>query len=108
MLNTMTAEQLSAVMDAIPMHLAFIDEKDNLRFWNQAATRGPAWQASCLDNHVQNCHQEKSRPAVNGIIAKLKNGSRDVVDRTVTTGGVSKRFRWFAVRNRGGRVHRYP
>lgn len=101
-MNSMTTEQFSAVMDAIPMELAFIDEKDNLRFWNQAATRSSAWQTSCLDNPVQNCHLEKSRPAVNSIIAKLRSGQKDVVDRTIAGNGKVKRLRWIAVRNGDG------
>lgn len=101
-MNSMTAEQLSAVLDALPMELAFIDEKDNVRFWNREATRGPAWQASCLDNPVLDCHQEKSHPAVNDVISRLRNGRKDVVDRVIRGEGKVKRLRWIAVRNEKG------
>lgn len=101
-MNSMTTEQLLAVLEALPMELAFIDEKDNLRFWNREAERGPAWQTSCLDNPVQACHKETSHAAVNAVIAKLRDGGKDVVDRVVTSDGKVKRLRWIAVRNEAG------
>ena len=102
MKNGMTPEQLGAVLDALPVELAFIDEKDNLRFWNREAGRDSAWQASCLDSAVQACHQEKSRIAVNGIICKLRNGQKNVVDRVIRGTEEVKRFRWFAIRGEAG------
>ena len=101
-MNSMTTEQLHAVLDALPMELAFIDEKDDLSFWNRQAARGPAWQVSCLDNPVQACHRETSHAAVNAVIAKMRDGGKDVVERLVTSDGEVKRLRWIAVRNEAG------
>ncbi|MFC2008713.1 PAS domain-containing protein [Chloroflexota bacterium] len=102
MLSNMSDEQLGAMMDALPMDLSFIDEQDNVRFWNRDEKRGPAWQPSQLGKPVTACHKEQSRPAVNAVIDKLKSGKRDVVDRTVTRDGQVIRFRWFAIRNDAG------
>ncbi len=99
MIHNMTHEQLCALLDVLPMELAFVDAEDRVRFWNRTAERGPAWQPTALGGPVQSCHLESSAPAVNGVLAKLKSGQRDVVDRTVTINGQVARFRWFAVRD---------
>ena len=98
----MSEEQLGAMMDALPMELAFIDERDNVRFWNRHEARSAAWQVSQLGRPVTACHQGKSRAAVSAVIDKLRSGKHDVVDRKVTENGKTSRFRWFAVRNAAG------
>jgi len=102
-IHNMTLEQLGALLDVLPAELAFIDADDNVRFWNRTAERGPAWQPSSLDAPVQECHKETSVRAVNGVLAKLKSGALDVVDRRVSTEKGVTRFRWFAVRDDAGR-----
>jgi len=102
MIHNLTQEQLCALLDVLPMELAFIDAEDNVRFWNRTSERGPAWQPSVLGGAVQRCHKETSVRAVNGVLAKLRSGERDVVDRCVTTDRGTTRFRWFAVRDDQG------
>ena len=102
LISNMSEEQLGAMMDALPMELAFIDEQDNVRFWNRDDQRSPAWVPSQLGGPVTACHLEKSRPAVNAVIDKLRSGKHDVVDRTITGNGQVRRLRWFAVRNKAG------
>ncbi len=98
----MTLEQLVALLDVLPVELAFIDADDNVCFWNRATDRGLAWQPSVLGNPVQSCHKDSSVQMVNRVLDKLKSGARDVVDRRVSVDGVSTRFRWFAVRDEAG------
>lgn len=100
----MSEDQLGAMMDALPMELAFIDEQDNVRFWNwsRGDRRSAAWQPSQLGKPVTECHKEQSRPAVNAVIDKLRSGKHDVIDRIVTSNGRTSRLRWFAVRNAAG------
>lgn len=102
MIHNLMREQLCALLDVLPMELAFIDAEDNVRFWNRTAERGPAWQPSVLGGPVQRCHKESSVRAVNGVLSKLRSGERDVVDRCVTTDRGMTRFRWFAVRDDEG------
>jgi len=102
MIHNMTHEQLCALLDVLPMELAFIDADDNVRFWNRTAERGPAWQPLVLGGPVQGCHKRESVPAVNAVLARLKSGARDVMDRVVTADGEIRRFRWYAVRNDAG------
>ena len=103
MIHNMAHEQLCALLDVLPMELAFIDADDRVRFWNRTDERGPAWQPSVLGGSVHACHMPESAPAVNGVLAKLKSGARDVVDRTVTTDRGLARFRWYAVRDEDGK-----
>lgn len=99
MIHNITLEQLGAVLDVLPAEVAFIDADDNVRLWNRECERGPAWQPSALGGPVQGCHTHSSIPAVNAVLARLKSGARDVVDRVVTTEKGITRFRWFAVRD---------
>jgi len=102
MIHSMTHEQLCALLDVLPMELAFIDADDIVRFWNRTAERGPAWHPSALGRTAQQCHKQSSVPAVNRVLDSLKSGARDVVDRVVTVDGEVRRFRWYAVRNDAG------
>ena len=102
MIHNMTHEQLCALLDVLPMELAFIDADDTVRFWNRTSERGPSWQPSVLGGPAQGCHKAESIPAVNAVLKKLKSGARDVVDRVVIGDGEVRRFRWFAVRNQEG------
>lgn len=103
MIHNVTLEQIGAILDVLPAEVAFIDADDNVRLWNRTSERGPAWQPSALGAPVQGCHRHSSLPAVNGVLARLKSGARDVVDRVVTTEKGVTRFRWFAVRDDSGR-----
>ena len=102
-MNSMTQEQLRAVLEVLPMDMAFVDEKDNVRFWNRGAERGPAWQPSRLDSPVQGCHLAKSVAALDAILSDFRNGVRDVVEERGSADGQAKRVRWFAVRDESGR-----
>jgi DUF438 domain-containing protein len=102
MMQNMTLEQVVALLDVLPMELVFIDANDNVRFWNRAADRGPAWQPAALGGPVQSCHKDSSVHMVNRVLDKLKSGARDVVNRRVTADGASMRFRWFALRDETG------
>jgi DUF438 domain-containing protein len=101
-IHNISLEQFGALLDVLPVELAFIDADDNVRFWNRPEERGPAWQPSVLGGPVQRCHKDTSVPAVNAVLSKLRSGARNVVDRTVMSDGVTTRFRWFAVRNEAG------
>ena len=90
------------MLDALPAELSFIDEQDNVRFWNRHDHRSEAWQPSQLGKSVLACHLEQSHRAVEAVIAKLRSGKHDVIDRTVTSNGRTSRLRWFAVRNAAG------
>ncbi len=102
MLSTMNEEQMASVIDALPMELCFIDQDGIVRFWNRNEQRGPAWQPSRLDRHVNDCHLPDSHPGVTAVVEKLKSGRTDVVDRTVSRNGLVNRFRWLAIRNSSG------
>ena len=102
MFSNISEEQLGAMLDALPAELSFIDEQDNVRFWNRHDHRSEAWQPSQLGKSVLACHLEQSHRAVEAVIAKLRSGKHDVVDRTITRNGQISRLRWFAVRNAEG------
>jgi uncharacterized protein len=103
MIHDLTLDQIGAVLDVLPAEVAFIDADDNVRLWNRTSERGPAWQPSALGGTVQGCHQHSSISSVNAVLARLKSGACDVVDRVVTTEKGITRFRWFAVRDDSGR-----
>lgn len=102
MIHNMTLEQLCALLDVLPMELAFIDADDQVRCWNRTGERGPAWVPAVLGGPVYQCHRSSSAAAVSAVIARLRSGARDVVDRVVTTEKGITRFRWFAVRSETG------
>ena len=102
MIGNVTLEQLGLLLDVLPMELAFIDADDNVRLWNRTSERGPAWQPEILGGTVETCHRPESVKSVRAVLARLKSGARDVIDRQVVTERGITRFRWFAVRSESG------
>ena len=81
----MTAKQINAVLDTIPMEISFIDENDINRYFNQQQEK-----------------KARIEPMVRAVITDLKAGVRDSEDVWMMKNGRPTLVRYMAVRDADG------
>lgn len=94
----MTPEQLTALLNTIPLEITFIDADNINRFFNE----GPKVfkrPGMAIDREVFSCHPPKIEPIVRSIIDDFRNGVRDSVPLWMDKGGRSMLVTYMAVRD---------
>jgi len=102
MIENLTQEQLTGILEAIPIEISFVDEKDTVKFWNKHETRIFKRPASVIGKTVQNCHPKQSVDKVNKILSDFKTGRRDSAEFWINLREKKVYIRYFAVRNKAG------
>lgn len=97
----MTLEELSAMLNTIPMEISFVDRQDINRYFNEGPKLFKRAEMA-IDRDVFSCHPPKIEPMVRAILADLRNGSRDSVDVWMEKAGTPVLIRYMAVRDRQG------
>ena len=101
--GTLSAAQLYAVLNTIPMELTFVDEKNINRYWNDDGdVKLFKRSASALGREVWSCHPPKVEYMVRNVIDMLRSGARDSVDVWMQKKGEPVLVRYMAVRDREG------
>ncbi len=98
----MTVEQLTALLNTIPMEITFVDAENINRYFNE----GPKVfkrPGMAIDREVFSCHPPKIEPMVRQIIDDFRNGHRDSVPVWMEKGGRSMLVKYMAVRDRAGK-----
>lgn len=98
----LTVEQLTALLNTIPLEISFIDADNINRFFNE----GPKVfkrPAMAIDREVFSCHPPKIEPMVRSIINDLRNGVRDSVPVWMDKGGRTMLVTYMAVRDRANK-----
>ena len=103
MIENLNQEQLAGILEAIPVEISFVDEKDLVRFWNKHETRIFKRPASVIGKSVQNCHPKQSVDKVNQVLSDLKSGRRDSAEFWINLGEKQVYIRYFAVRDNTGK-----
>ena len=97
----MTLEQLTALLNTIPMEITFIDADSINRFFNE----GPKVfkrPGMALGREVFSCHPPKIEPMVRQIIDDFRNKRRDEVSVWMEKGGRTMLVKYMAVRDKAG------
>lgn len=98
----LTIEQLTALLNTIPMEISFVDAENINRFFNE----GPKVfkrPGMAIDREVFSCHPPKVEPMVRKIIDDFRNNRRDVFPVWMEKGGRTMLVRYMAVRDKAGR-----
>lgn len=98
----MTVQQLTALLNTIPMEITFVDAENINRYFNE----GPKVfkrPGMAIDREVFSCHPPKIEPMVRQIIDDFRNGHRDSVSVWMEKGGRSMLVKYMAVRDRAGK-----
>ena len=98
----LTIEQLTALLNTIPLEITFVDSDNINRFFND----GPKVfkrPAMAIDRDVFSCHPPKIEPMVRQIIDDFRNNSRDDVSVWMEKGGRIMLVKYMAVRDKSGK-----
>lgn len=97
----MTLEQLTALLNTIPMEISFIDAENINRFFNE----GPKVfkrPSMAIDREVFSCHPPKIEPMVRSIVDDFRCGKRDKVVVWMDKENRTILVTYLAVRDRKG------
>jgi hypothetical protein len=95
-------EQLTILLNSLPVDITFIDENDEVRYFSGAKHRIFPRTRSIIGRKVQNCHPPESVHIVNEIVDAFRNGKRDHADFWIQMNARFIYIRYFAMRNEKG------
>ena len=98
----MPLEQLTALLNTVPLEITFIDVDNINRFFNE----GPKVfkrPGMALDREVFSCHPPKIEPMVRAIIDDFRHGRKDRVPVWMEKGGRTMLVTYMAVRDKTGK-----
>ncbi len=99
----LTAEQLNAMLLAMPVDITFVDENDEVRYFSAGPERVFPRSAGIIGRKVQNCHPPKSLHVVNRILEEFRAGKKNSADFYIHLGDKFVYIRYFAVRGAEGK-----
>ena len=97
----LTLEQLTSMLDTMPVDFTFIDNNDVVCYFNNAPDRIFVRSKAVIGRTVQNCHPDKSIHVVNKLLDEMKQGNRDKAEFWITLNGRLIFITYYAVRKNG-------
>ena len=97
----MKLNELTAMLNTIPLELSFVDAENINRYFNE----GPKVfkrPGMAIDREVFSCHPPKIEPMVRGIIDDFRAGKRDSVPVWMEKMGKTFLVTYYAVRDKNG------
>lgn len=95
----MNYEQLVLLFNHLPVDITFVDEYDQVRFFNRAKDRFFPRLPAIVGRNVKNCHPPESVHIVEKIVSEFKNGNRNEADFRIKMKGRYILIRYVAVRD---------
>ena len=108
MIGKMSAEELDAILETIPIEFSVLDKNDEVLAWNKHETRIFKRPEVALGRNVSKCHPPKSLAKVEQILSEMKAGKRDVasfwIDLPIGKNKEKNKvlIQYFALRNKNG------
>jgi PAS domain S-box-containing protein len=103
MIENLKPEVIEAMLNAMPIEISFVDENDEVRYFNKNGDRIFPRPRSIVGRKVQQCHPPKSVHKVLQILEAFKKGERDVAEFWINLKGRQLYIRYFAVRDKDGK-----
>ena len=103
MIEHLKSEIIEFILNSLPVEISFVDENDNVIYFNKNGDRIFPRSQSIIGKKVHRCHPEKSLHKVIEIIKTFKNGNRDVANFWINLNDRLIYIRYFAVRNNDGK-----
>jgi PAS domain S-box-containing protein len=94
---------IEIMLDSMPVEISFVDENDEVKYFNKNGDRIFPRPRSIISKKVQQCHPQKSLRKVIQIIEAFKNGERDVANFWINLRGRQIFIRYFPVRDKNGK-----
>ena len=96
-------EDLTALLNALPVDLTFVDADDTVRYFSEGRDRIFLRARSIIGRKVLNCHPPASLAAVEKILKGFKDGSKNSEEFWINMKGRVIHIRYFALRGEGGK-----
>jgi PAS domain S-box-containing protein len=103
MIENLKPEVIEAMLDSMPIEISFVDENDQVRYFNKNGDRIFPRPRSVVGKKVQQCHPQKSVHKVLQILEAFKNGEKDVAEFWINLKGRQIYIRYFPVRDKDGK-----
>lgn len=95
-------EELTKMLDTLPVDITFVDKDDTVKYFSQGAERIFARTKAVIGRKVSNCHPPASVHIVEQLVEDFKAGKKDSEDFWIRMGDKFILIRYFAVRNDAG------
>jgi hypothetical protein len=99
----LTVKELEKILNALPVDVTFIDEKDTVKYFNQAKERIFARTKSVIGRTVQNCHPPQSVGTVEKLLEDFKSGAKDEESFWINSRGMFILITYYAIRDDQGK-----
>ena len=100
MIESLNVETVEALLNALPVEVSFIDENDQVRYFNKNGNRIFPRSKGILGLKVEKCHPAKSLQKVLQILEAFKSGKRDTAAFWINLKGRLVYIRYFCVRDK--------
>ena len=78
MIENVKTEIIEAMLDAMPVEISFVDENDEVKYFNKNGNRIFPRPRSIVGKKVQQCHPAKSIHIVEKILQDFRNKKRKI------------------------------
>ncbi len=104
MIKNMNLEQLSAVFDALPFEMMFVDENDLVQYGNKLETRIFRFsKGNIAGKDIRICHPKELLPKVEKILDDFKSGRADEAEFWIPSMAPRLLNRFIALRDKSGK-----
>lgn len=101
--GNLTVTDLTALLNALPVDLTFVDADDTVRYFSEGKDRVFLRARSIIGRKVQNCHPPQSLAAVEKILNGFKAGTKNSEEFWINMKGRVIHIRYFALRGPDGK-----
>lgn len=95
-------EQLTLLLDALPVDLTFVDEKDEVVYFSKPKGRVFPRSAAVIGRNVRNCHPPESVHVVEAILEAFKKKEKDEATFWIQIKGMFLYIQYIALRDSEG------
>ena len=103
MIDRLSKDQLDALLNAVPMELIFVDERDRLQYCNKVERQRRMAEGKTLGRDIRSCHKPESLPRTEQMLDDLRTGKKDEDEFWIDGLGVKLLNRFLAVRDESGK-----
>jgi len=103
MIENLKPEIIEALLDSMPIEISFVNENDEIKYFNKNGDRIFPRPRSIVGKKVQQCHPQKSLHKVLQILEAFKDGKKDAAEFWINLKGRQIYIRYFPVRDKDGK-----
>lgn len=100
--GSLSAEELLAIFNTIPVDMTFVDKNDKVKYFTQGTERIFQRNRAILNRDVRHCHPPASAHIVDKILEDFKSGRQSRAPFWINMKGQFIHIEYFALRNEKG------